>query len=287
VCGFKTNKDYWELLIGSHVKGVLGLFHFLQRLVRTLRVDHDDHKESVAKLCRCVYRWEDTDLNNLLEAINSGHFPSFKKMSEGEMQQFMVSKKFKDNYQQYLRKNIYPPSVIQSYLDAWFRRYACSSSNPDLNPSSGRRDSVTDKTLYTRDTKKTYLECRKKCMYLQDPFELALMYQEIPASLRSKHGLSKWKSLRGESNLESWHGEAAHYGNTAMRTETADAVMHLGTARNNVRVRRKLLPKRGDRYMEHIPGAYQDIPESLTTRSWITSTNLQRMLEPSNFLIQM
>ena len=43
-----TKDTFWEVLFGNRLTGRLGLFHFIQRITRTLRKQHVDHASAVA-----------------------------------------------------------------------------------------------------------------------------------------------------------------------------------------------------------------------------------------------
>jgi hypothetical protein len=74
---------------------------------------------------------------------------------------------------------------------------------------------------------------------LQDPLPIDEMYDAIPPNPNCAHQLTEYKSLRGESNLESFHFALAHYGNCGMRHSLADNLNLAGTARHNLTIRHK------------------------------------------------
>jgi len=55
---FPSGGPFWTLLLGDSVLGRLGLFHFLQRIVRTLRDTHECYKISIKELKMAIYRYE-------------------------------------------------------------------------------------------------------------------------------------------------------------------------------------------------------------------------------------
>ena len=87
-------------------------------------------------------------------------------------------------------------------------------------------------------TEKAILEQCKKVHCASDPDDFEL-YREIPATKNSKHGLSKWASLRAEPALEKYHEALAHFANTGTGTDLADVLNLEGTSEWNVKCRFK------------------------------------------------
>ena len=111
--------DYWKCVFGEHLRGRLGMFHFLQRIVRTLRQAHTDYIGAVADLCSCIYRWEKDSYNSLLKAFQDGHFPAAPKTSN-EIHQLQFTKSFKRNYSKFLMKELFPTETVRHNLQNWF-----------------------------------------------------------------------------------------------------------------------------------------------------------------------
>ena len=62
---FPKGECFWKLVF-HNVGGRLGLFHFMQRIVRALRQNHVDYYKGVSKLCEAIYRWDDEPYEALL-----------------------------------------------------------------------------------------------------------------------------------------------------------------------------------------------------------------------------
>jgi len=90
------------------------------------------------------------------------------------------TKYFWQRYDKYLRKEIRPPHVLCSKLDAWFDRYKCSSS-ANSRPTRGRKDSNTGETLFTPETKEAIKNCKEKAKHIQD----ALQYHSTKCTTSS------------------------------------------------------------------------------------------------------
>jgi hypothetical protein len=228
---------YWSLLL-PNLQGRLGLFHYQQRIVKTLRKRHIDYYRALNQLLDAIYFYNDEDYEKLLLVLKDGRL-SGRKYSDTEISSLKMSKAFRQRYGKYLRKQIRAPESMRQRLDDWFATFKCSASD-GAREALGRRDPITNETLFTADTKDAVENCKEKVIYLQDPLPLDQMYYVIKPNPNSSHGLSEYLSRRGESNLESFHELLAHFGNNGMRDSLADNLNLTGTARHNLRIRHKL-----------------------------------------------
>ena len=253
-----AKEDYWKLVFGKQLVGRLGLFHFMQRMIRTLRQSHTDYKKAVADYCACIYAWEEKTYGALLQALQDGCFPGGPKSAE-ETHELQMTKSFKDRYQKFLQKRIHCPATIRYNMQIWWDRYKNTSSDPLNRPAGGREDPDSGKNLFTMQTKSVYEESLKKCEYLQDTLPLDEMYrEELPTERQAKnHNLSTYHCKRGESLLEGFHDALANFANLGMGTELADSLHHVGMARHNVERRWKLTPA-----AENMPRYFAAVPES-------------------------
>jgi hypothetical protein len=233
--------DFWSKLLGHEVKGRLGLFHYIQRITRTLRKRHIDYHQSIRHLLDCLYYYNQDDYERLLIALKNGTLSaSGTKYTDDEIDEMKNTKLFRRRYGKYLRKEIRQPNVMISRLEDWFNRYKCSSSDEQLRPARGRLDPTTQQPLFTPETREAWSNCKDKAAHLQDPLPLSEMYFVIPPNPNSTHGLYEYLSLRGESSLESFHNLLAHFANGGMRNSLADNLNLTGTARYNLTIRHKL-----------------------------------------------
>ena len=228
-----AKSNFWLLLFNG-LQGRLGLFHFIQRITRTLKKNHVDHYHAVNLLLSCIYHYNDEDHKLLLKALKEGTLST--KYTDDEIAKLKSTKVFKQRYDKYLRKEIRPPNVMCGMLDDWFDQFKCSSSSDSSRPARGRKDPITGDTLFTSDTKGTVEECKKKSIHLQDPLPLDQMYNVIQPSPNAPHQLKEYLSRRGESCLESFHLMLAHFGNCGMLTSLADNLNLTGTARHNLAI---------------------------------------------------
>ena len=66
-----SNKVYWEGLF-PNVEGRLGLFHYVQRIIKTLRKTHTDYYLSITVLLDAVCRYNHHDHEQVIDALWQG-----------------------------------------------------------------------------------------------------------------------------------------------------------------------------------------------------------------------
>jgi len=230
--------EYWEKVFGNKLEGRLGLFHFMQRLTKTMRKRHIDYFLAINQLLDSVYYYNQNDYEALLIALKDGTLTG-KKHTDEDIADLKSTKYFRQRHSKCLRKEIRQPNVMCVRLDQWFERFKCAASEGSP-PALGRFDPVSGDSLFTTETKPTLLNCKEKCIHLQDPLPIEEMYDVIMPNPNSPHGLKQYLSRRGESNLESFHLTLAHFGNTGMRESLADNLNLTGTARYNLQMRHRL-----------------------------------------------
>jgi hypothetical protein len=257
------NKDeFWHMLFGDKMTGRLGLFHFMQRIVKSLRSAHIDYRVAIRDLQTSIYSYHEEDYEKLIKALQEGTMSTTgKKYSLEEINQMKLSSTFKTRYHRWLRKRILPPETIRERLKGWFNRFKVHSSDPDGAPGEGRLDPNTGKKLFTPDTKGVVQECLKNAEYLQDPLPVDNMYRALLPSRFSKHGLTEYISLRVESKLEGFHDPLSHFGNSSMRSSLCDALNLAGTARYNLNIRHKIrISQQPLEVRQNMPSCWEVIP---------------------------
>jgi hypothetical protein len=221
------NNDFWFMIFGT-ITGCLGIFHFMKRMVDTLRPNHHKYWEAMISLKDAIYTYEREDYRNLLNSLKTGTMAKDKKRySDQEIWELRHSKKWKQRYAKYLRKRLNAPDDIRQRLLKWRTEYANR-----VDPASGKK-------LFTADTKSAVENQMEHVEHIQFPKDME-MYRAIPPGLRSTHKLPCYRSINPEPMLESWHGRFAHFGNTGMRAGLADCLHLKGAAEGNVVVRHKL-----------------------------------------------
>ena len=232
-----SKEGFW---LKKGVKGRLGLFHFQQRTIRTLRKKHTDYTQAINDLLSSMHSHHAPDCERLLNVLKDGTLSATgKKCSSDDIADLKRSRLFRDRYSRCLRKVIHEPETIKQNLDDWFCKCKLTSSDPANKPAGGRMDPVRVVALFTVDTKSAVEACKEKAKYLSDPLPLEQMYEKTLPNPNSSHQLTEFLSKRGESKLEAFHDRLAHFANSGMRERSADNLNLAGTARFNIAMRHK------------------------------------------------
>jgi hypothetical protein len=187
--------NYWDKLFTNNLQGRLGLFHFLQRIIKTLRKGHIDYFSAVNQLLDSVYYYYNkNDYENLLRALKDGTLSSAGiRYTDDEIADMKLTKTFRKRYGKYLRKHIRPPESMKQQLEEWFVRFKSSSSDGAVE-ALGRIDPISKQTLFTAETKDAIRNCKEKANHLQDPFPIEKMYHVILPNPNSAHRLNIYLS---------------------------------------------------------------------------------------------
>ena len=221
------NQDFWFMIFGA-IKGCLGIFHFMKRIVDTLRPNHHKYWEAMIALKDAIYAYRREDYRKLLCSLKTGTMAKDKKCyTDQEINELRHSKKWKQRYAKFLRKMLNSGPDISQRLIQWRDSFANL-----VDPATGNK-------LFTADTHPSVENQIKHVEHIQFPDGVE-MYREIRPGPRSTHNLSTYRSVNPEPMLESWHGRFAHMGNTGMNDMLADIIHLRGAAEGNVKVRHKL-----------------------------------------------
>jgi hypothetical protein len=221
-----NSREFWTNVFGLLLVGRLGLFHLMKRILDTLNSRCALYWQALVEFKSSIYRYNDDDEANLIRVLKNGTMAKDGKChSDEDIRQLRHSKRWKQRYQEYLRKLFYPTDTAKYRLVEWTNKFK------DLKDMNG-------KSLFSRDTEKVAIEQTKKVQYIQD-LEGIDMYRQLPPGPRSTHGLPRWHSLRPESSLEKFHELLAHFGNTGMAPGLSDTLSIKGTAEHSVGSRHK------------------------------------------------
>ena len=110
-----ANEEFWKLILPD-VLGRLGLYHFINRIYKTLRDRHIDFAKAVLELRACIYHLVPQDEADLLTALKEGTLNG-KCHSESQIREMKLTKQWKRLTQRYCRKVIYPQAKIVTNLD--------------------------------------------------------------------------------------------------------------------------------------------------------------------------
>jgi len=232
-----TKIDCWKEVFRG-LEGRLGLFHFIQRVTRTLRKRHVDHFPAINQLLGAVCFCNQEDCEALLVALKECTLMG-KKHSDDDIAELKVTKHFWQRRAECLRKEMRQPDDMCHNLDQWFTWFKCTASEGS-QPARGRVDPVTGDALFAPETKTAIANWKERSMHLQDPLPLDQMCDVTFPNPNSPHGPKECLSRRGESNLDSFHLTLVHFGNAGMRESLADSLNSTVTARRNLQIRHKL-----------------------------------------------
>jgi hypothetical protein len=257
-------ENFWRLILGFECVGRLGLFHYLQRIIKTLRDSHCDYRKAIVDLCQSTYNYNEIDNLRLLNALKSGTMAkNGHKYTDLEISELQISGVFKRRYDKWLRKTILDTPTLRTNLEQWFIQYKVKAS--DGRPEGrGRLDPVSRKKLFTPETKDAVENAMRSCQYISDVLTVDDMYTTLPPSPYSTHGLNEHMSHRVESRLEGYHNPLSNFGNSGMRRNLADILHSCGTAKYNSNIRRKIIAtkmseverKKVPAYFLTVPGLY-------------------------------
>jgi len=99
----------------------------------------------------------------------------------------------------------------------WWTKHKVTNSP---GQPAGRGQLHNGRSLFLPNAKTVHQEARKNCEHLQDPFDM----HKPTARQSGKHGLTRWRTERGESTLEKINHLLANFANPEMRPSLADAL---------------------------------------------------------------
>jgi hypothetical protein len=232
------NKEaFWKLLF-PNIICLLGLFHFMHRIVSTLNKNHIDYGKAINQLKGCIY-WSDQDDENAVRLVLKDGSYNGTTYSDVEIDEMKKENKSWKRFKDYVCIWLYPAAMITSHLDSWFANFKATAS-PGQPAAGGRVDPRTKKPLFTEDTKSAIENSRSSVIGIRDAIPKDELYLPSAPSKNAKSQLTRWLNRRGaESKLESFHLYLSHFANTKMRKELADLLGLIGTALHNLKIRER------------------------------------------------
>jgi hypothetical protein len=107
---------FWKAIFGAQLDCRLGLWHFINRLYRTLRKNHVDFGTAVTALQECVTYDDTEDKNNVILALRKGTLGR-RVHSNAEIMSMKADDKQKwTKYSKYIRRWINPQPIIVDNL---------------------------------------------------------------------------------------------------------------------------------------------------------------------------
>jgi len=226
------NKDaFWKMIFGPAIYGALGFFHFLNRIIRTMRDSHENFGPAVNELRACFIEPHPEDVAKVESALIKGEWSSQQPaMTPEAVESLKGTKEWRSAFGSYVRETIGNPGTAVVKMKAWLakRRYD--------------RDSTKGYCLCTQETVDACRNAERTVEYIEDRLSMSERYRAVAAPKRSKHQLPSYRSLRGtESLVESWHDAQQNLANTGSSIGLANCINHIGLADHNAKMRWRVL----------------------------------------------
>jgi hypothetical protein len=252
---FPKLHDFFQLIFGVHLLGRLGLFHFMNRILRHMRQDNPSYWAAVRGFKRCIYRFVEEDEDKVIAALKDGTMNGSSHTDE-EIRELRDSPKWTSRYGCLMRKFIYPWDTIKANMATWWIEYKVEASEGE---PPGKGVLHNGLSMFMPGARAALHAGYESAKYIADV--LGNMYNKLEPTPFSKHGISKWVAIRGESSLEKFHHLLAHFGNMGMRRELADSLGFRGTCRYNLKLEWKWAAL-ADRPEEigDVPSRFRELP---------------------------
>lgn len=240
----------WKALFDG-VTCRLGWFHFLQRITKTLRIEHAQYNAAINCLQECLYWFDVADLEAVKQRLEDGIIGTVKgengKRAKCPSDKILSkAKKFREN----VRVWSYRGEQIARNLMQWYERF------------QNNRDDKIGEDLFTLETEGAILEQIQNVDWVTDTLTKDELYLEANPGKKSKSMLPVFIGRRGaESKLEKGHHAIAHFANGGMRKSLADYLGMAGVAHYNRKIRHRARIARLDpNDRAQIPSAFHRAP---------------------------
>ena len=232
---YPANKAFLEELFHD-IKGHLGLFHMIQNITRTLKMDHKHHKLACKELSECFTYADKEDREAVLTGLRDGTVGRGGPKTADEITEMENNGTFKKNYRHLIRRHFYSKDTAIQNLNGWKIKYKVSHSKDKL-PGLGQPDQLTGKTLFSKSTSEVINATIKKLDNAIPKVPPEALYRIANAPPKSKNDLKRYSHVGNESRTEAMHEVLHHLGNTGMKKDTTDACALWGLTRYNARQR--------------------------------------------------
>ena len=230
-----SSKEFWTYICPS-VCGKLGLWHFIDRITRTLRKNHINFPRAMKDLQLSIYSFNADDESRVIMSLKTGRLNGTEHTDEQVANMRNNYSSWNQAYSKYIQKIVHPPASIAQNLTSWHIRYKVEAT-PGKPQGTGRLDPNTGYALFTADTRSAVDNAKSKAEYITDPH---LKYRAVQPPKTVKHDLVVYKSLGSESKIETYHPQLANYANTNCSAELADALGLAGTAQYNRSIQERI-----------------------------------------------
>jgi hypothetical protein len=242
-----AKKEFWLRVFTSATTGMLGLFHFMKRIVDTLRITNSKFHHALRDLKECIYDHNTEDYGKLVEVLQNGTMShAAEPMTHLQIEELKKTSRWNQRYSRFLRKDLHLPASIKQSLLCWVDKYKeC-------------KDPLTDQHLFVG----TARVVDRQIMHLHDiqcPKDVE-MYVKIPPGPRATHGLNSFRSRNPEPQLESFHAQFANYGNNRMSDDIGDDLHLRGIVARNLKIQHIIDVREGRIDVDPLPAHLVDIP---------------------------
>jgi len=242
-----AKKEFWLSIFATATTGMLGLFHFMKRIVDTLRITNSKFYHALRDLKECIYNHNPDDYGKLIEVLQNGTMShGAMPMTHLQIDDLKKTPKWNQRYSRFLRKELHLPSSMKQSLLCWVDKYKDS------------KDPLTDQHLFVGTAKVV----DRQLTHLHDiqwPKDID-MYVKIPPGPRATHGLFSFRSRNPEPQLESFHAQFANYGNNRMTDELGDDLHMRGIVARNLKIQHIIDVREGKIDVGPLPHHLVDIP---------------------------
>ena len=185
----KGIKLWQKLFVGVTCR--LGWFHFLQRISKTLRLEHHSYRLAIAILQECVYWF---DVGDLVVHVKRCLEDGLIGLDNGEK---CSSEKIESKAKKYRRENVrvwsFDAAEIASRLIAWHERF-----KNDFDETIGE-------DLFTSDTDGAVVQQVRNAEWVTDKVSKDELYIEVAPGIRSQTKLDLYQIDLNTIITTSWH----------------------------------------------------------------------------------
>lgn len=209
-----NDEDLWSRLL-PFTRGRLDVFHFMKRILDTLRQRHCDFNQAAAALSKCIFQYNEDDMAAVRRALKDGTLNGTKH-TDAEINAMIEDGRWKKNYAKYIDSLTFSPETIEEKIflneDAWCVVW------PE------KVDSETNETLGTRATTTVLENQRAHCNHICD---VASHTQVLKAKPNQKHNLVQKRTTRG-GKVEIFHSVQGDFANGNMKPNTGQMLIEEG-----------------------------------------------------------
>eukprot|EP00242_Pyramimonas_sp_CCMP2087_P001656 CAMPEP_0198231752 /NCGR_PEP_ID=MMETSP1445-20131203/115368_1 /TAXON_ID=36898 /ORGANISM="Pyramimonas sp., Strain CCMP2087" /LENGTH=738 /DNA_ID=CAMNT_0043912385 /DNA_START=980 /DNA_END=3193 /DNA_ORIENTATION=+ len=211
---FPDDQGAWVSLFPD-CAGRLGIWHWLHRMLETLRKHHKDFHRACTALSKTVFAYDLRDFEAVNQALRDGRLGNGRPLTDPEIHELEVSGKLWTRYHKHIRRFTYDAGTIHNNMQGWCREW------------STKYDENIKDFLFTNDTLHAIdLQTAR----IKDIIDVSEVYTTKRSPPGSTHGLSSYVCTRGEK-VEILHQVQGEFGNPGMSPHLGSAVAMEGAVK--------------------------------------------------------